>query len=73
MDPKRLHELASRPGTFPEMVQATYHAGVDEGQEERQEEGKKVLTALRRYQRQIVWIASLLFFMGLVCVVNCTV
>jgi len=59
-DPKKLHELASHPGTFPEMVQATYEAGREAGKREGEEDCEEQTTGLYRDKRLIGWTVSLL-------------
>ena len=41
LDAQKLYELGSHPGTFPEMVESVYHAGLEAGKEEEREEATK--------------------------------
>ena len=72
LDSQKLYELASHPGTFPEMVQSTYHAGLEAGKEEGKKEREEVIALLRRSKRQIGWIVALILVMCLACLLlNC--
>jgi hypothetical protein len=60
LDPKKLNELASRPGTFPEMIQSTYNAGVDAGKAKEREVCDQETAGLHTDKRRIGWSVSLL-------------
>ena len=60
LDSKKLRELASRPGTFPEMVRATYDAGVEAGKNERLGERQERTGGRRRIERRLGWTIPLI-------------
>ena len=67
LDRKKLYELASHPGTFPEMIQSTYHAGFEVGKGEGMKQTEEAETKLRRSRRQIAWVAAFLSAIWLAC------
>ena len=71
LDPKKLHELASRPGTFPEMVQSTYNAGLEAGLEAGKQENEAMGASLRRLMRTILGIVSVLLAIWAACILYC--
>jgi len=64
LDPKKLRELASYPGTFPEMVQATYQAGLEAGLKEGRRELNIVFASPRRYKRTLLGVVAFLVLVG---------
>jgi len=73
MDKRKLYQLASHPGTFPEMVQSTFYAGREEGKDEGKKQAEEeAAVRLHRSKRQIAWVAAFVSLMWLACLLfNC--
>jgi PAS domain-containing protein len=50
LDPQKLFELGSYPGTFPEMIQSIYDAGLEAGREEERRRRGEVIATLQPKQ-----------------------
>jgi PAS domain S-box-containing protein len=55
LDARKLYELGSYPGTFPEMIQAVYRAGFEAGEEEEEKRRDEGIAALHHNKRELGW------------------
>ena len=55
LDAQKLYELGSHPGTFPEMLQSVYYAGLEAGKEEEKKGRDQVIASLDRSKRELGW------------------
>jgi hypothetical protein len=69
VDRKKLYQLASHPGTFPEMIESTYLTGREEGKDEAKKQAEEATAArLGRVKRQIALVAASISVLWLACV-----
>jgi len=58
LDAQKLYELGSHPGTFPEMIESVYHAGLEAGKEEEREGSDQVMARLHRIKRELGYLIA---------------
>jgi PAS domain S-box-containing protein len=55
LDAQKLYELGAHPGTFPEMLQSVYQAGLEAGKEEEKQGRDEMVATLLCNKRELGW------------------